>query len=129
MNPIVKLPILTAIIGLAVYGLWVAIKGSIAKRPDKKQATMVYAMWLVLMVVGMVTIHPAMLLLPLAVLAPGYFAGGLFSGLIAEPRPGEGGVRLFLEDIYDMGINALFTGVFLSIVYFVAYAFYPEYLG
>ncbi len=128
MNPILKFLLLLAILCLSGYGLWHAIKGSIAKRPVKKRATLVYAIWLLSMVAGMIVVHPAMLLLPLLILGPLYLLKDLLPSWPFRPR-NEGTLRLVFEDIHDMGINALFTGVFVFVVYFVAYAFYPEHLG
>lgn len=64
MSTFVKLSILIAFICLLVYGLWHAVRGSIAKRPDREQATLVYVAWLVRMFMGVVAINPAMVLLP-----------------------------------------------------------------
>ncbi len=129
MNPIIKFLILIAILCLSAYGLWHAIKGSIAKRPVKKRATLVYAIWLLSMVAGMILVHPAMMLLPLIILfGPLYLLNDILSRWPFRRRNGGTAAAVF-EDIHDMGINALFTGVFLFIVYFVAYVFYPAHLG
>ncbi len=128
MNPIVKFLLLIAILCLSAYGLWHAIKGSIAKRPVKKRATVVYAIWLLSMVAGMILVHPAMMLLPLLTLGPLNLLNDLLPRWPFRRRNGGTAAAVF-EDIHDMGINALFTGVFLFIVYFVAYLFYPARLG
>ncbi len=127
MNPIVKFLILIAILCLSAYGLWHAIKGSIAKRPVKKRAALVYAIWLLSLVAGMILVHPAMMLLPLFILGPLYLLNDLLPRWPFGQRNGGTAAAVF-EDIYDMGINALFTGVFLFIVYFFAYVFYPAHL-
>jgi len=119
MNDLIKIPILLAILVLSGFALWHAIKGSIAKRPVRKRAVIVYAIWLAAMLVCMVLIHPVMLLLPLFILGPLFLLSELMLGLLDGVM-----MKGVYEDINDMGINALFTSLFIYIDYAIAYFFY-----
>jgi len=119
MSDLIKIPILLAILVLSGFALWHAIKGSIAKRPVRKRAVIVYAIWLATMLVCMVLIHPVMLLLSLFILGRLFLLNELTLGLWGGVMP-----QGVYEDINDMGINTLFTGVLVYIDYAIVYGFY-----
>ena len=125
MDTSIKVIILVFVFIGSSIALWYAVKGSINKRPNQRIAIYFYLVWSVLIIAGMIFIHPILVLLPLFIIAPIFLLDMALSLITLSFWKG---IKLsgIYQDINDMGIAALFTGVFIFIIYFVAYMLFPD---